>query len=169
MRKFGRTLQKLTVVRAVGAEVHFRSHDVHVDDWSRRYEELGLKLSDMGEVFSRFGKYMVQESIPATFAAKGRPKRWAILSPKYSMMRYGKTGVVASLVLSGKMRGAFKQEPHPRSMRIVNRAKYWTYHQFGTEEMPQRIIIQMLEEDEARFLKTVHEYLAEGLPGGAPG
>lgn len=162
-KKWGRTLTEQTVVKTLGGELRFRFKDVHINDFAERLEGLGLRMEDLEPVFQTFGRYLVEKQIPATFAARGRPTRWAKLSPAYAMRRFGKRDVVATLVLSGAMKRGFRFEAHKRSMRITNRRFYWSYHHLGAPEanLPKRMILVLQRQDINWFLDTVHEHLLE--------
>ena len=162
-KKWGRTLTEQTIVKTLGGELRFRFKDVHLNDYAETLEGLGLRMGDLEPVFREWGSYLVEKQIPATFAARGRPKRWAKLSPAYAMRRFGGRDVVATLVLSGAMKRGFRFEAHKRSMRITNRRFYWTYHHMGAPRanLPQRLILVLLKQDINRFLTIAHDYLVE--------
>jgi hypothetical protein len=161
MGRFGRSWGRQTVVKVLGGEIKFRFDDVHADQWGKLFEEIGLAMEDMEPVFDEFGRYMVEENIPQTFAKRGRPRRWAMLSERYAMRRFGRRRAVATLVLTGKMKRSFRWKAFPRSMRIENSRRYWLYHQLGAPRahLPQRVIVQLLRQDRSKFLDIAHEHV----------
>jgi len=158
-RPFGRSYGRQTVVKTIGGEITFRFQDVKADQWGKYLEDVGLAMEDMEPVFDEFGRYLVEENIPETFRARGRPRRWARLSESYALQRFGRRRAIATLVLSGRMKRGFRWKAFPRSMRIENSRTYWTYHQSGTRHMPQRVILQLLRQDKSKFLDIAHEHI----------
>lgn len=158
-RRFGRSYGRQTIIKSVGGEIRFRFDDVHTDQWAKLYEEVGLAMEDMEPVFDEFGRYMVSESIPATFKARGRPRRWALLSESYALRKFGRRRAIATLVDTGKMKWGFRHRAFPRTLRIENSRRYWMFHQLGTRKMPQRAIVQFLRQDKTKFLDIAHEHV----------
>jgi phage gpG-like protein len=158
---------KRTVVKTLGA-------DVVVNDGGKanvvlqRIEDLRSRAEDMEPVLDMFGRYLVQQHIPAQFRARGKPKRWAALSPKYAAWKAKHYPGKPILQRSGAMMSGFDWETHKQSVRVVNRVRSgqkagskprWAYHQDGTIKMPARPMLQLTDKDYKQFRAFAHQHL----------
>lgn len=162
-----------TVVKLIGCEVVITA--------SRGADSVANHLTDVADnaehfqpVMKQYGDYIISQHIPNQFAKQGTPKRWARLSDQYAEWKRRNYGNLPKLVLTGRMRGGFKVETGPRSMRVLNRVTAgqrgnntprWVWHQYGTENMPARPMIQIgkKERDILRRFARSHLLSGEGI------
>lgn len=169
MTLFGRSRGQLTVVKTLGGTVQVsfgRPADV-----IRFFEDRERKLTDLREPLDRYGRYLVEEHIPAQFQSQGYPKRWASLSPAYTKQKAKKCPGRPILVCTGAMKAGFRWKAFKRSLRIINRVRRgqrggiprWQYHQ-GGKGRKHRPMLQVTDRDLARLTEFVFDSL-EGEGG----
>jgi len=155
---------KKTVVKLTGCEVTIQERGTQ--EAITYLNTLQLRAKDMRVPLSRFGAYMVDEAIPAQFKAQGTPERWAPLSKKYAAWKRAHYGNLPKLVITGAMRDAFTWEVTPRTLRIENSVKYWTYHQTGTRKMPARPPLNVRKIDRAKLNELAALWMLQETGGG---
>jgi hypothetical protein len=171
--EFGFSQGRKTTVKIVGAEIMLGG-GIAKADVIRYLNDLHVRAQDMQVPLQRFGAYLVEQHIPRQFEAQGTPKRWAPLSPAYAAWKRRHYGNLPKLVLTGAMRGGFRWETTPRTLRVINQVKSgqrggvprWTYHQLGTEHMPARPMLQITNKDYARLREIVNLWLTFETGGG---
>lgn len=156
-----------TVVKVVGGEVSMMTTGgMAVFD---RLDWLRVRLRDMRVLLAKFGEYLVNEHIPGQFKAQGTPRRWAPLSARYAEWKRRNYGNLPILILMGRMSKGFTYEAHARSLVIVNRVAAgqrgnktprWIWHQFGTDRVPARQMLQIGKRDHQRLQRIARDYLA---------
>ena len=158
----GRGQGKVTVAEFVGGQAVLKSK-LDTDSVPLYFTAIGGMLDDMQPVLTLYADYLVGTHIPKQFETQGAwgGKKWAKLKPKYAAWKLKNYGRLPILVLTGKMRDSFDYTVGKRSMRIVNRRKYWVYHQFGTKHMPARPLIVITAKDRKVMQGATQSYLAE--------
>lgn len=156
---------KDTVAKLYGGEIHWRLSDPGADEWVKALTEVKRRALNLQPFFDRFGAYMLNTSIPLNFAAEGRPKPWAQLSPEYRERKKARFGKRPILVISGAMQQAFKYTATARTLRIRNPKRYFEFHQRGAGNLPQRIMLLLQRQDRGVATRMLKRYLYESLEG----
>jgi phage gpG-like protein len=153
---------KVTVAEFVGGQMALRPQ-LDTDAVVLHYRAIGGLINDLQPVLTLYAYYLVNTHIPKQFETQGAwgGKKWAKLKPKYAAWKLKNYGRLPILVLTGKMRDSFKYTVGKRSMRIVNRRKYWGYHQYGTRNMPARPLIVITAKDRKVLQGATQSYLTE--------
>jgi len=154
---------KTTTAKLYGGSIHFRLSDPGTDEWVKALEGVKGKAQNLQPFFDRFGRYMLEGSIPRNFAAGGRPDRWPPLTPAYQKRKLAKWGNRPILVASGKMQQGFVYEATKRTLRIRNRMPYFDIHQRGGGHVPQRIMLLMQRGDKSVAGKFLKRHLYDSL------
>lgn len=161
MPAFGFRRGRLTTLRLFGATVYF-NEGVDKAAVGTSLRGLAVRMQDMQRPLSRFGRYLVEQHIPAQFAQQGFPRRWAPLSPAYAARR----GAGPLLIVTGEMAAGFSYTVRAASLVVSNDVRHggttpiWRYHQLGTSKMPARPMLQLQAADRQQFVEYVHEWLA---------
>jgi phage gpG-like protein len=159
---------KITVILVLGGAIQIGVTDDK--DIIRFFEDKETKLKNMKQPLEKYGEYLVTDHIVRQFAQQGFPKRWAQLSPEYAKWKRRHYPGRKILELTGKMKGGFRVDAGPKSMRIVNRVTAgqrrnkiprWEWHQYGTGIMPARPMLQITEDDMAELTDIVFAWLDE--------
>tara|TARA_Y100000310_G_scaffold333905_2_gene412439 strand:+ start:12902 stop:13381 length:480 start_codon:yes stop_codon:yes gene_type:complete len=104
----------------------------------------------------------------------GRSASWEPLSPRYAAQKRAKWGQRPLLVASGEMRESLTQRggrhierrPLADVLEFGSRVPYAIYHQMGTQRMPQRKILDLVDRDRRAIMKLLQRYLFTGRSGG---
>lgn len=155
---------KVSRVKFVGGEIAFRFSEPGFDDWADAIGDIVKGAKDLTPVFDRFGRYMVEGSFQRNFDAGGRPSRWSPLSATYAKQKRKRYGHRPLLVASGAMRGGFRWDSGPKSLRIWNVRRYFVYHQRGTRRMPQRMMMVLQTQDKGWFTYWLNRHLIARTP-----
>ena len=159
-----------TVVKLVGCEVVITASKGS-DAVAKRLDDVADNAENFQPVMQDYGDYLISQHIPNQFAKQGAPKRWARLSDKYAAWKRANYGNLPKLVLTGRMRGGFKYETGPRSLRVINRVTAgqgrnktprWVWHQDGTENMPARPMLQIGKKDHDMLRKFARLRIISG-------
>lgn len=155
-------LGKDTRIKLFSATLIFNVDTDKIDEFEERLEVLEGKSKDLTSSFERFDRYY-HSSVMATFEAEGRPKKWASLAPSTQRQR-ARQGFGAShpiLVRRGNMKNRFKSKSTKRTYQFYNTAKFFHVHQKGNSHVPQRVMIQFLEEDKRELREIIVDELKD--------
>lgn len=161
MTTFGRNIPKgtRTVTRSVGGRVDVRFTGPDLTNYAIELRSMAHRSQNLQAPFDAWGQYLVETLIPRQFSAQGTPKKWAKLKEPYASWKRKHFGNLPILVLTGKMRAGFTWEAGPRSLKVSNAARYWQYHQDGTQNMVARPVLQISKDDRAQLTRIVFGYL----------
>ena len=118
---------------------------------------------------------MLSEIVVEQFASEGsRSVSWAPLSPRYAAQKQARWGRQPILVASGAMKKSLiskggahiARHPDKETLEFGTQTPYAIYHQTGTEQMPQRKILDLMERDRRAIMKLLQRYLFTGRSGG---
>lgn len=164
-------LGKNTVARFLGGKITFRvSGSADVDEFIKDLNGVAARSTDLSPALEAIGHYLMG-SINRNFERGGRPNKWAGLAPSTIKDRarhgYGPTPI---LVRSGLLKnsltvpGAPKQifRVGPRSLKFGTRVKYYPYHQYGTDTIPQRIMVTLQRQDRAQVGRIINTFIRTG-------
>lgn len=161
---------RLVVLKIVGAELRF--NDGATDNLTESLDDLVVRANDLQQPNREFGEYIINRHIPLQFQQQGTPKKWKPLNATYAAWKRKHYGNMPILIRTGAMRAGFKSQVTPRTLRITNSVKakggkpYWQYHQEGTDNMPQRMLIQMVSADRDIYRGFVIDHLIHKQTGG---
>ena len=158
MAKLGRD----TIFKLVGGEIHMQFKGSGFDTMSRAIDHYRTAAKDFRPAFKAFDPIM-KRSIQINFAQEGRPQRWQALAEKTEDDREAKGYPRAHPILerTGKLKRGFYSRIGPRSYAIHNRVPYFPYHQHGTNKMPARPMVVILDGLERRFTELARKHLTE--------
>lgn len=155
---------KTTRIKLVGGEMTFSMSDSQFVEMRQPLEHYQTASRDFKPVYARFSAYH-RRSIQRSFAAEGRPRRWAALKPATIQDRLRKGfGPGPILVRTGAMQRGFVFAYGPRAYRVDNKTNYFLYHQLGAPRanIPARPMLVLLPQDKAYFTRLAREHLAPG-------
>lgn len=155
---------KKTIVKMTGCTVTIQERGTA--ETMEYLQALQLRAKEMQVPLSRFGAYMVDTSIPLQFKAQGTPQRWKALTKRYAAWKRAHYGNLPKLVLTGAMRDAFTWQVTPRTLRIENAVKYWTFHQTGTSKMVARPPLNVRKQDREKLNELAALWLLQETGGG---
>lgn len=119
-------------------------------------------LSGFKPEMEKAGEYLIDFLINDVFNSEGGAfgEKWARLSYPYSYYKSKKWGSAGVLIASGKMRSGWKLYTAADNLVVkIEDAPYATYHQEGTEKMPQR---KLLKFDDIR-LRKIRDIIIDSL------
>ncbi|HSH31213.1 MAG TPA: phage virion morphogenesis protein [Candidatus Saccharimonadales bacterium] len=113
----------------------------------KKLRRLGGSLLDMSKAMRAVGNDFLGFYTDKPFTSQGGiyGSPWAALKPATvdQKVKYNPTTATYPLIKSGKMRRSFKVESSSTHMRLFNTTDYFKYHQLGTKNMPQRMVLQL--------------------------
>ena len=100
----------------------------------------------------------------------GRTGGWAPLSPSYAADKARRFGAQPILVATGKLRdslvggSAISRQVGNESLEFGTSVPYGIYHQKGTQNMPQRKILDLNSDDQRTLMKMLQRHLFGAAP-----
>ena len=126
------------------------------------------KIRDLRPFLDAAGNLLRQimgEQFSSEGSRGGEP--WAPLSSRYSAYKLSRWGQQPILVASRAMRESLtdpggshiERRPERDTLEFGTRVPYAVYHQTGTERMPQRKILDLVERDRRNLMKLLQQHL----------
>jgi phage gpG-like protein len=162
-----------TVVKFFGGQLRFRlSGDRSLDEYTRDLRGMIARSHNMQPAMEAVGRYLMGATA-RTFAAQGRPRRWAALKPATIRDRLRRGyGPAPILVRSRTLFRSLTQpgapysilRARPRSLQYGSRLRYFRPHQHGVPEhnLPARAMLQLLNQDKAQIGRIINTYISSG-------
>lgn len=154
-----------------GFSIGYRVKDGSSDELAMH--RMSLAFERAGADFARMGEFLFPELIPVfeaalaeQFLAEGKGPnrgRWAELSAKYAVAKRKKHGARPKLVATGALMSALTDSGSPNAQRAfssrqlnfgTSEVPYASFHQSGTQWMPDRPLFDFTESFETAIQRT---------------
>lgn len=119
-----------------------------LENLKRNTEDLSPEMSDLGD---HFMKLFQEDTYESEGSAIGHT--WPPLSPTYAVEKLKKWGSTKILVASGFMRDNYHLDTGSMNMTISNPTPYAPFHQDGGGRTPQRVIMDV-QNDQVDFIRN---------------
>ena len=150
---------KNTRIKIVDTDVEFAFSDPKLVEWLRPITHYSDGIKDFSPVFEDFSVYHAR-SIRRNFDAEGRPNKWTRLLPATIRDRL-RQGFGAGPILdrTGALKRGFRFSWGPLSYAVRNIKAYFQWHQEGTEHLPARQMVVLLNQDKQQFTRIARIHL----------
>lgn len=138
---------------------------------SRVLSRVTDRAQNLRPFLDRIGEYLREVAQEQFESEGGRSRAWRPLSPGYAAQKLARFGQRSILVATGDLRDSLsrtggrhiEQVIGEDSLKFGTSVPYASYHQGGTERMPQRRILDLVEDDRQHIMRDLQRHLFEGL------
>ena len=158
---------KQTVVKFIGGELLMSLESDKTElDYVKDLNGVIKRSTDMTPAMKKVGLYLLGVNV-RNFNAEGRPA-WTPLQPSTIVDRLRKGfGVGPILERTGVLKRSLTElgapyqvfRPRPRSLQLTSNVPYFKFHQKGTRNIPQRLMVAYQRQDKSQITRIINDFV----------